>query len=125
MRLDSNFTLEEIQRIEIDANIAGTQDHGAPATAPQGQAPENTRKRKFREIMSSKVWQHFKRNPVQTDSFYDPICNYCGQVYQMRNQKDTGSLKHHFTKACKKRPNKYKHDKLQRLLQSGSAVGKD
>jgi hypothetical protein len=51
MRLDPNFTYGEIQRIEIDANIADTQDPGAP----QDQAPENTRKRNFREVMTSEV----------------------------------------------------------------------
>jgi hypothetical protein len=30
MGLDPNFTYGEIQRIEIDANIADTQDPGAP-----------------------------------------------------------------------------------------------
>jgi BED zinc finger len=70
--------------------------------------------------MTSEVWQHFKKCPVQTDGFYDAICNYCGQIYQMENQRDTGSLKHHCTKACKKKSNKHKPDKLQRLLQSGS-----
>jgi hypothetical protein len=56
MRLDLNFTHGKIHRIEIDADNADTQNLGALTTAPQGQAPENTRKRKFREVMSSKVW---------------------------------------------------------------------
>jgi hypothetical protein len=76
MRLDLNFTHGKIHRIEIDANNADTQDPDALTTAPQGQAPENTRKRKFREVMTSNVWQHFKKGPIQTDDFYDTICNY-------------------------------------------------
>jgi BED zinc finger len=58
------------------------------------------------------VWQHFKKGIVQTDGFYDAICNYCGQVYQMGNQRGTGSLKHHWTKTYMKRLNKCKLDKL-------------
>jgi hypothetical protein len=65
MGLDPNFIPEKIQRIKIDANIADTQDPSVLATAPQGQAPENTRKRKFREVMTSEVWKHFKKGPVQ------------------------------------------------------------
>jgi hypothetical protein len=110
MGLDLNFTPEQIQRIETDANSADTQDLSALATAPQSQALENTRKGKFREVMTSEV--HFKKSPVQTDGFYDVICNYCGQVYQMGNQRGTRLLKHHWTKACKKRSNKHKPDKL-------------
>jgi hypothetical protein len=60
MELDPNFIPEKIQRIKIDANNTDIQDSAALATAPQGQAPENTRKRKFREVMTSEVWQHFK-----------------------------------------------------------------
>jgi hypothetical protein len=41
MGLDLNFTPEKIQRIETDANNADTQDLGALATAPQGQALES------------------------------------------------------------------------------------
>jgi hypothetical protein len=61
MGLDLNFTHEQIQRIETDANNADTQDLGALANAlanvfetdannADTQALENTRKRKFRGV---------------------------------------------------------------------------
>jgi hypothetical protein len=57
MGLDLNFTHEQIQRIETDANNADTQDLGALANVfetdannADTQALENTRKRKFRGV---------------------------------------------------------------------------
>ncbi|KAJ1703738.1 hypothetical protein LUZ63_003517 [Rhynchospora breviuscula] len=76
--------------------------------------------------MTADVWKHFTKGVVQDDGSYDAVCNYCGVVYTMGNQKGTGSLRHHYTKGCKNRPNKRsKPDKLQQMLQTGPAAGEN
>ncbi|KAJ1688808.1 hypothetical protein LUZ63_012963 [Rhynchospora breviuscula] len=122
MGLHPDLTPEQIETIEIDAHNTDnpvTQGPGALGTAPEG-----SKKRRYREVMTADVWKHFTKGVVQDDGSYDAVCNYCGVVYTMGNQKGTGSLRHHYTKGCKNRPNKRsKPDKLQQMLQTGPAAG--
>ncbi|KAJ1690482.1 hypothetical protein LUZ63_014637 [Rhynchospora breviuscula] len=118
--LHPDLTAEQVQNIEDEANA---QD---PQSAPQGEriesnAPEVsvqiTKKRRFKENLTAEVWKHFTKGKIQDDGSYDAVCKYCGLVYQMGNQRGTGSLNHHIKKGCKKVPNRYKRNKLQQMLQ--------
>ncbi|KAJ4745940.1 Zinc finger BED domain-containing protein DAYSLEEPER [Rhynchospora pubera] len=130
--LDPNYTPEEIQRIEVQARAAdgdtqATADTQVPQTqAPQTQVPEieTTKKRKRREKTTSKFWQYFTRGETREDGFYDATCKFCGHVYEMGNQRGTGSLMHHFKKSCEKVPKslRKKPDALQKLLQAGTTI---
>ncbi|KAJ1699071.1 hypothetical protein LUZ63_007583 [Rhynchospora breviuscula] len=107
MGLHPGLTGDQIERIVHEANA---QD---PQGAPQGENIEAhaaeggvqiTKKRNVREKMTAMVWKHFTKGPVQDDGSYDAVCNYCGQVYPMGNQRGTGSLNHHIKSGCKKVP---------------------
>ncbi|KAJ1692639.1 hypothetical protein LUZ63_009337 [Rhynchospora breviuscula] len=71
--------------------------------------------------MKAEVWNHFTKGATRDDGSYDAVCKYCGIVYQMGNQRGTGSLRHYYHKACKKRPDKKKSHKLQQMLQFQTA----
>ncbi|KAJ1688836.1 hypothetical protein LUZ63_012991 [Rhynchospora breviuscula] len=124
MGLHLDLTPEQIETIEIDAHSTDNPDTQGPGAL--GTAPEGSKKRRYREVMTADVWKHFTKGVVQDDGSYDAVCNYRGVVYTMGNQKGTGSLRHHYTKGCKNRPNKRsKLDKLQQMLQTGLAAGEN
>ncbi|KAJ1688578.1 hypothetical protein LUZ63_019968 [Rhynchospora breviuscula] len=129
--LDPNYTPEEIQRIQTEAIQADggvpdgdTQDRPADTQVPETQVPQSTKKRKQREKMISKYWQYFTKGETREDGFYDAKCNFCGHIYDMGNGRGTGSLMHHFEKACKKVPKsmRQKPNALQKLLQAGTTT---
>ncbi|KAJ3701644.1 hypothetical protein LUZ61_005349 [Rhynchospora tenuis] len=92
MGLHPDLTGEQIQRVVDDANAQG------PQAAPQGDnaaaegAPRNTRKRRYKQNMTAEAWKHFKKGEVLDDGSYDAICKYCGEVYEMGNQRGTGAF---------------------------------
>ncbi|KAJ1700978.1 hypothetical protein LUZ63_000757 [Rhynchospora breviuscula] len=120
MGLHPDLTGEQMQRMRDETPEGEPQGEGAPQAQGEGEV-EAPKKRKFRENMKAEVWNHFTKGATKDDGSYDAVCKYCGIVYQMGNQRSTGSLRHHYHKACKKRPDKKKSHKLQQMLQFQTA----
>ncbi|KAJ1685814.1 hypothetical protein LUZ63_017204 [Rhynchospora breviuscula] len=120
MGLHPDLTGEQMQRMRDETPEGEPQGEGAPQAQGEGEV-EAPKKRKFRENMKAEVWNHFTKGATRDDGSYDAVCKYCGIAYQMGNQRGTGSLRHHYHKACKKRPDKKKSHKLQQMLQFQTA----
>ncbi|KAJ1697422.1 hypothetical protein LUZ63_005934 [Rhynchospora breviuscula] len=116
MGLHPDLTGEQMQRMRDATPEGEPQGEGAPQAQGEGEV-EAPKKRKFRKNMKAEVWNHFTKGATRDDGSYDAVCKYCGIAYQMGNQRGTGSLRHHYHKACKKRPDKKKSHKLQQMLQ--------
>ncbi|KAJ4793984.1 Zinc finger BED domain-containing protein DAYSLEEPER [Rhynchospora pubera] len=124
MGLHPDLTGEQMQRI-----MRGGQGEGAPQAegegAPQAEgegAPQAPKKRKYNVNLKAEAWKHFIRGVTKEDGSYTATCKYCGIVYDMGNQKGTGSLRHHYLKSCQKKPTRKNADKKQQLLQFQNAT---
>ncbi|KAJ3684715.1 hypothetical protein LUZ61_013879 [Rhynchospora tenuis] len=73
--LHPNLTAEQIASIQNEA-----QAEDDAQDTPQNDAqdtPQSTRKRRYREVMTSEAWNHFTKGVVREDGSYDAVCNYC------------------------------------------------
>ena len=102
----------------VEGEIVAQQGEGGA----KGGSPSKKRKRSRKT--SSPVWEHFNQGEVREDGSYDAICKYCGQKYEMGNQKSTSSMKGHI-KVCKKIPNdkRQKVGPMQKYLQTSKNEG--
>ncbi|KAJ4818878.1 Zinc finger BED domain-containing protein DAYSLEEPER [Rhynchospora pubera] len=116
MGLHPDLTSEQMQRI-----LREGQGEGAPQAEGEG-APQAPKKRKFNVNLKAEAWKHFIRGVTKEDDSYTATCKYCGIVYDMGNQKGTGSLRHHYLKSCQKKPTRKNADKKQQLLQFQNAT---
>ncbi|KAJ4820176.1 Zinc finger BED domain-containing protein DAYSLEEPER [Rhynchospora pubera] len=116
MGLHPDLTGEQMQRIMREG-----QGEGAPQAEGEG-APQAPKKRKYNVNLKAEAWKHFIRGVTKEDGSYTATCKYCGIVYDMGNQKGTGSLRHHYLKSCQKKPTRKNADKKQQLLQFQNAT---